>query len=343
MADQVSPFTVGLILPLTGPLAEYGIAMKNCIELARQDSPQNFGNIKLVYEDAAYDPKQAVSAFQKLAAADKPQLIYTFGVAFCKVLAPLAEAARIPLVGQCIDPSIARSRKFVLRFMNYTDQYMKLQAEYLDKRNLNKIGIILTENPYLEEILAALERNLSKQQKLVIVDRYPPGEMNFRSAIARLKTHNLDTVGVLLAAGQISQFYRQAREQRLDRPSFGTNFFESLSEVDSAQSAMDGAVFANNKTNPAFILRYRRTFGRESQLAFGSLAYEFTRLSGELFGRDQDPPGGEEIIRRFSMAGSREGLAAGPYGFRNHSAVGSFFDFPLVIKRVSGQDFIEDE
>jgi hypothetical protein len=32
-------FKVGAVLPLTGGAADYGIAIKNCIELARKDNP----------------------------------------------------------------------------------------------------------------------------------------------------------------------------------------------------------------------------------------------------------------------------------------------------------------
>jgi ABC-type branched-subunit amino acid transport system substrate-binding protein len=37
-------FKVGVIAPLTGPLAEYGLAAKNGIELAQTTRPESFSN-----------------------------------------------------------------------------------------------------------------------------------------------------------------------------------------------------------------------------------------------------------------------------------------------------------
>jgi hypothetical protein len=83
-------FKVGAVLPLTGAAADYGIAIKNCIELARKDNPELFTNIEFIYEDAAYDPKTAVSAYRSLTDGQQVDLTVTWGVSFCKALAPIA-------------------------------------------------------------------------------------------------------------------------------------------------------------------------------------------------------------------------------------------------------------
>ena len=43
---KTKKFKVGAMLPLTGVVAEYGIAIKNCIKLAQQEHPELFTNIK---------------------------------------------------------------------------------------------------------------------------------------------------------------------------------------------------------------------------------------------------------------------------------------------------------
>jgi branched-chain amino acid transport system substrate-binding protein len=77
-------FKVGAILPLTGAAADYGIAIKNCIELAKKDKPELFTNIDFIFEDAAYDPKTAVSAYRSLTDGQRVDLTLTWGVSFCK-------------------------------------------------------------------------------------------------------------------------------------------------------------------------------------------------------------------------------------------------------------------
>jgi ABC-type branched-subunit amino acid transport system substrate-binding protein len=116
-AEEPKTFDVGLALPLTGEAADYGIAIRNCIELAQSDKPDRFTHIRFHYEDAGYDPKLALTALHKLVDADHVDLAVTWGVSFCKALAPVAESRKIPLVGLCIDPTAAANKHFVLRFI----------------------------------------------------------------------------------------------------------------------------------------------------------------------------------------------------------------------------------
>ena len=49
-ADE--PFRIGVIAPLSGPLAEYGLASQNGIELARSQHPELFNHIEFIYENS---------------------------------------------------------------------------------------------------------------------------------------------------------------------------------------------------------------------------------------------------------------------------------------------------
>ena len=331
---------VGVILPLTGGAADYGESVRNSIELAREDRKDVLSKVDFLYEDAAYDPKQAVSAFHKLTRVDKVDLIYVWGVAYCKAVAPLAEASRVPFIGQCIDPTIARDRSYVIRFMNYTDQYLLATTRYLHSKGHLRLAVVVTENPYLEEMLAALERNLLDGQTVSVIDRLPPSEMDFRSVISRIRRSNADAVGVFLSIGQIAAFYRQLREQQLTLSTFGTNFFESLTEIQAAGGALDGAIFANNEVGQSFVRRYKERFGRITQIGFGALAYEFVSSLGTVI--ESLPPAqisGNAILKGFAQLPKQAGTAAGPYEFRSDPIVGRYFEFPIVIKQIRGSDF----
>jgi outer membrane PBP1 activator LpoA protein len=59
-------FVVGLILPLSGELADYGAALRRGFELAEEDAPERFKYLDLRYQDSQYDQKTALSAFRFL-------------------------------------------------------------------------------------------------------------------------------------------------------------------------------------------------------------------------------------------------------------------------------------
>lgn len=333
-------FKIGLILPLSGPAADYGQSIENCIQLAREDFPDLFSNIKFIFEDAQHDPSLAISSFRKLTNIDKVDLIYTWGVPFCKVLAPIAEAGKVPLVGQCINQDSSAGRKYVVRFMNYTDEYLKTQVEYLRSKRIFKIGVVLAEHPYLEEMYAALRRNLLSGQSVEVVDSYQINDSDLRTSITRLKSSDYDAVGVFLYPGQIAQFYRQAREQQLQLPTFGTNFFESVSELRLARGAMEGAIYANNTVEEGFAERYLKRFHNISQLGFGALGYEFSLLIGRLFNKMDSGSGRASVLDRLTGVARQRGSAAGPFEFRKSTIAGQYFYFPIAVKQVHNDRFV---
>jgi branched-chain amino acid transport system substrate-binding protein len=334
-------FKVGAVLPLTGGAADYGIAIKNCIELARKDNPELFTNIEFIYEDAAYDPKTAVSAYRSLTDGQQVDLTVTWGVSFCKALAPIAEARKSPMVGLCLDPAIGSGRRYVLRFMNTTDEVMRVQAQYLFERGVRRIGLLLAEHPYLEELREALQRNLIAGQTIVLIDQLPNKEMDLRTNILKLMKgeKQFDSLGVFLFAGQIASFYKQAWDMGFDTQTFGTNFFESLSEVHASNGSMNGVVFASVDTKDDFLRRYKEIFHNESQLAFAAPAYELAMTLGELFNDRQGSLSGEDIVKKFASVGQRQGVAAGPYRYVNDVEAGQYFQFPIVVKKIAGDKF----
>lgn len=337
---ESSKLKVGVIVSLTGQAADYGESIQNSIQLAIKDEPFLSQHVSFHFEDAAYDPKQAVSAFKKLTMVDKVDLVYVWGVSFCKALGPLAESFKIPLVAQCIDPDTAKGRAYVVRFMNYTDQYLAVTSKYLSSKGVKRIGIVVSENAYLEEMLDALRRNLEPGQSVEVLDRYASNDADFRSIISTLKREEFDAVGVFLSAGQISSFYRQLSEQKVTMITFGTNFFESLSEVQAAQGTMEGAVFANNEVRQVFIERYRNTYGKVTQIGFGALSYEFALTLARILKSADNHNNAVSVLAALRKLKTEQGIAAGPYVGKANETVGSFIEFPIVMKRIEGNKFI---
>jgi branched-chain amino acid transport system substrate-binding protein len=325
-------FKVGVIAPLSGIAAEYGVALRNGIELAKKEKPDVFGDVDFIYEDTSYEAKSAVSSFNKLRTVDKVDLVYVFGVAFCDVVAPLAQNYKVPMVAQCVQTSVTKDRPYVVRFFNYSDQYAGVLVHYLKQHSVRRIGVVIAEDTYLEEMYRALSENIGPEQSLTIVDRYQKPQMDFRSTVAKLRTANYDAVAVFLAAGQIAQFYKQLAEQKVTVSTFGTNFFESMSEAVNSGKTMDGAVFANNLVRASFIEKYGKEYGNESQITFAAFGYEFAKLMGGLFANMERKPSAEEILTKITRLEPGSDSAVGPAAYEDQAERGKAYNFQLVIK-----------
>jgi len=337
-SDERPPLRVGVIAPLTGVAADFGQAVRNSIQLALEDNQELAKRATFIFEDVPYDAKQAVSAFQNLVRAKKVDLVFIWGVIFCNPLAPLAEVMRIPVVIQCVHPEAARDQRFVIRFINVSDQYASVTTRYLKQQRLDRIAALVADSAYTEEILASLQRNLQPGQTRHVVDRFNQSTMDFRAVISKIKRSDAQVTAVLLSSGQIAAYYRQRREQHDSKPTFGANTHGSISEIKAAAGSMDGAVFAANKVSEDFINRHTKRFGHASQIGFGALAYEFAQSLGRILLQNTQLSG-DRLISAFEQLPRQERSVAGPYQLRNEAAYGRFFDFPVVMQRIEGEGF----
>lgn len=330
-ADQT--FKVGVILGLTGVYSEYGQAMQNGIEMARSEQPELFNNINFIYEDVALNAAMAALAFKKLAAQDQVNLTYSFGVHLSKAVAPLAEQLKIPLVAQSIDPSISIDSDFVTRFFNSAQEYAELTSNYLEKNSINNIAIVVSEDSYLTEVYNQLKNQLPNSIKINFIEYVSPTEKDFRSIISKIRGNKHKAVGVLLSGGQIAPFYKQLNEQGISIKTFGSNIFESSSEINESHGTMEGAVFPNNYVYPEFTQKYLEKFGNTSQITFAACAYEFAKLIA-LTASDDPDLRGEQLVNKLRQTSRLSSTATSWIQYTYTITGGHYFKMPLVLKTI---------
>lgn len=330
---------VGVSAPLSGDLAEYGAAVRNGIEFARTEDRGSFDGITFHYEDNRYEAAAAISAFHKLRKSDAVQLIYHWGEPPLHAVAPLAEQAELPLIAMSLDPAPAIGRRFVIRSINFSDQYAETLAEHLIRRGFKRIAILKTEDPFLNSMVDGLRRHLASDQSLEVVAAFSPADLDFKTQITKLKGGSFDVLGVYLFTGQVSTFYRQAAALRLVIPTFGTDFFESRNEIAQARGAMNGAVYPNLEVPEEFAASYRERFGNDAQIAYAYNAYIFAKLTAQLFAKDKslDTLNADRIVNRYT---SMEALRNQPFRFRETAEGGRFYEFPLVIRKIEKDRFV---
>lgn len=326
---------VGVIVPLSGALAEYGVAIRNGIEIARSDDPNLFSGCGFQYEDSKYDSKTALGAFRKLTDTDEVSMVYNFGSPTSAAIAPVASKAKIPTLLWTTDPAVIIGNDYVIRFTNDADEFTKALTHYLHSRNLERLGIIVTENQYLNSILEGVRNNLSPGQSLTVIDTVQPTETDFRTMVAKLGKNSYDAIGVFLLSGQISQFYRQLRHQRISVSTFGTDFFESSTEIQSAEGGMDGAVYANNTVPSSFAGRYRSLYGNDLQLTYAGNGYDFAKLACSTL---ISGTSAETVMKALESSHKRNGIL-GDYNLVKTEAGDKFFRFPIAVKKIEGADF----
>ena len=331
-------FSVGAILPLTGPLSEYGVAFKHGIEMAKVANPGNFQQITFSFEDSRYEPKIAVNLFNALSRDSAVNLVIVWGNPPSEAVAAIAERDKIPTIAGAMNPKVSIGREYVIRANNQDSMFSEVLATYLKREGYSKIGMALTDNSYLTGILAGLIGALPKDVSLEIIDKYEPADTDFQSTVTKLKSSDYDAIGVFLMSGQIAKFYRQFSSQGMTVPTFGTDFFESSTEVRLSQGAMEGAVYAQLGVSPEFRKTYMKRYGNDLQLAYAGNAYDIANLLAHTFG-DGTTKAAEAIIESLKKSPPRNGVS-GPFRYRLTEQGGAYFEFPIYMKQIKGKDFV---
>ena len=335
VAQAETTAKVGVVLPLTGALTEYGVASRNGIELARKERPELFEKVQFVYEDSEFDMKRAISAFRKLQ-TEGVALTYVWGTNPSSAVVPLADAVRAPLIAYTTEPLAGEGREFVIRFCSHEGQQAKAILDYMRSKGFKKIGIVKTELVFFNGVLRDLRPMLHSDES-ISVHEVAPNESDFRSVITKLKSEKVDGLVVLLVSGQISNFYRQAEQLRFKVATVGTDFFDSLTEVEQAGGAMEGAVFPAHYVDKGFAKKYRDTYGNDLQLAIAAIAYDFALKTGRVFSDDSFPNSGEAVLRHFQALDTKTPFAT---EFVYDPSVHGF-DFRLILRKVSGGRIVD--
>lgn len=338
-AQEQKKFRAAIILPLTGTLAQYGVATKNGFDLAQRENPETFRNIEFVYEDSKYDNMTAVSIYRNHKASGDVSLFYAWGYGICQVLAPIAESEHAPLIAASAERSVSANRNYVLRFNYYHRQAAEALLSYLRSKGLKHLALVKADIAYMDGILAGLRDLLKSDESIEIVDAFSADDMDFRTAISKLKTKTFDALGVFLTGPQGSQFYKQMRLQRLNPVTFATDFFDSDTVAEESDGAMDGVVFAAQEANSGFRERYKRAYGNDFHAVWAAHGYEFAHLVAQLFGQGDQGLSPAEVMQRFRTANVAPKGAA-RYSF-NDTAEGPGFDFAVTLRRIEGNKTLD--
>lgn len=337
------PFRIGVVLPLSGDMKEYGTAALRGMEMAKKDLQKQLKNARFVYEDGKYDPASATRATQFLLSQGRLDTLFVWGDYPAEALVPLAEKQEIPTFVMTTSSDLVRGSRFSLRFINSADDYIAPLKSYMIMKGLKTISIVYAQDPYFIKLINAIRKKLGPEN-VVDIKEVSFDENDFRPVISRLRRRSPDVVAVYLMPGATGTFFRQARSLQFKPRFFGGDTFESESEIKGAQGAMEGAIYSDNTVVPEFKNRYAAEFGNDSQITYAANGYAFIELIAVTLAKRSAPVSPAEIMKMYRSAGTIISKAAGEFSFSSADGDVSF-RFPVGLKEVRGAShvMVEDQ
>jgi branched-chain amino acid transport system substrate-binding protein len=329
---------IGIIAPFTGPLAEFGVALRNGITLAQKTSPSTIGSLDFVYEDSQYNPQTAISIFRRLTTDSRVKLVINFGCPTSQAIAPIADQTRTPTALFCSSLLLTKGKRFSFGLCSPANEWASILWKHLESRKHNNLCLVLTQNDYLMNEYKALQLEMQKHSaphSLTVIEEYTPTDTDFRSSVLKMGSKSCDALGVYLLPNQVRTFLQQSRHVKLKAEVFGTAFFESRDEIVGSNGGMERSVFVNLAVPKAFDELYISEFNNDNQVKMACVAHDLiVRVSKTLQSNAADISP-EKFIRAIQESGTLDG-ACGTSSFIRSDTGEQFIRYPLTLKRIEG-------
>jgi branched-chain amino acid transport system substrate-binding protein len=248
-AQPAEPIKVGVIQPLSGPVAASGNYVRMGAEIARDWINARGGvlgrPIQLLIEDNKSDPKEAATAAEKLIVKDKvPVIMGAWGSSMTLAAMPKLEEYGVPMVVETSSASnITKSgNRWVFRISPPSEMEALGLERYLKDLGVKKADFLAVNTDWGRGAVAAFGDVLKRAGTGVGVTEFmDQAATDMNAQITKIKADNGDTLFLTTGVEQITLVLKQAQEQRLVTKVITTGGSSSPSQlIKQAGAAAEG-------------------------------------------------------------------------------------------------------
>jgi len=264
---------VGVILPFTGQLANYGVEIKKGIQLAKVDIGDN---IKVIYTDSKGEPTTGANNIQKLININEVK--YVIGDVSSPVtlaIAPVAARNKVFLICPgASSPKLQNINPFFAR--NYPSSVAESteSAKFLfSDKKITKAAVVYVNSEYGLGLLHLFTQTFEKLGgKIMLSEPYESGATNFRTIITKLRMEKVPAIYLGGNQKEMGHFVRQLKETNYNPVIVSNISFLEPDCLNIAGQAANGVIVPVAYYNPKdslmqgsylFAKKYFKKYGKE--------------------------------------------------------------------------------
>jgi branched-chain amino acid transport system substrate-binding protein len=236
---QTEPIRIGVIQPLSGPVAASGNYVRMGAEIARDwinaRGGVNGRKLALVVEDNKSDPKEAASAAEKLIVRDQvPVLMGAWGSSMTLAAMPKLEEYGVPMVVETSSAAsiTRRGNPWVFRISPPSEMEALGLEKYLPALGVKQADFMAVNTDWGRGAVAAFGDVLKRRGAGVgAVEYMDQAATDMSAQITKIKGSGGDTLFLTTSVEQITLVLKQAQEQRVARTIVTTGGSSSPSQL----------------------------------------------------------------------------------------------------------------
>jgi branched-chain amino acid transport system substrate-binding protein len=251
------PIKIGVTMPLTGALGEYGGAINTAMLMAAQEINQAGGvngrNLEIVSEDTQGDPKSAVAAARKLITVDRVPVIVTSFTAQTLAQIPTADELQTVIFANSSLPTTAEKSPWAFNTFVSTPYQTQVVTEFAIKQLGMKRFVAIACNA--EQCIASRAR-LEETAKangaeVLAVESFDANATDFRSQLAKLQATRADALMLFGTGGKAEGLIiKQMAEMGYRIQILGQGpSIEGPDVIPIAGDAVSGVIYAGSELN----------------------------------------------------------------------------------------------
>lgn len=286
---------IGAVLPLTGDNSVVGTAVKSGALAAIEDKAK--GNLKYhyeaIFEDNQQQPAKTATATNKLIMMDKANMLLSFTTGIGRVVAPLAENAKVLHMCATLEDENAAPMGKTSFFQGPTLQsYRQLIFKALKQEKVSKLSLLAANVGVACSGTEKLAEALKNQGFETKVECFNPSDLDFRFVIQKYQAQGFNHFYIQFWPPQSNILLRQLSENNVAP----NHIFGSGIDVDTDTSLYnDIHHFGGNSGTPEFINRLMEEYNLKNVYMAAS-AYDLISLAIDAFENVEDVNNIDEIL-----------------------------------------------
>lgn len=291
-ASTEGPIKIGFFSPTTGFAAADGTSALQSAQLAVKMINEKGGvlgrQLELVAYDDAGKPDQASGIARKLIEQDKVVAGISGSYSGAtRAAAPIFQEAGIPMLSAyAIHPEITTTGDKIFRIGTLADVQGRVGAELVAKNlNAKKVAILTVDNDFGISLTDGFKQHAQDLGlEIVLEEKYPLGETEFRPIIGKIKAAAPDVVYATGYYNEAANLVRQAKDEGLDVQIIGQEGYDSPKFVELAGEAAEGVIITTDLNRDSerpmtktFLEQYRAEYGTDADMV-GASAFDAVQV-----------------------------------------------------------------
>ena len=270
---SLAQIKIGLILPMTGPVASTGKQIDAAVKLymSQHGSSVAGKTIEVILKDDGGVPDNTKRLAQELIVNDKVAFIAGFGITPAALAAaPLATQAKVPMIVMAAGTSIITERSpYIVRTSFTLAQSAVVMADWAAKNGIRKVATLVVDFAPGADSQSSFKEAFTKAGGQVIAElKVPVANPDFAPFLQRARDAAPDAIYVFVLSGQGATFAKQFAERGLDKSGIkliGPGDFSDDDLLAGMGDAVLGAVTAHqysaahpSAANKAYVAAFKK-------------------------------------------------------------------------------------